>query len=169
MRVAALFDRLHSVGVLHGDAEERHVIGPKDDLSRWRLIDFDQATTVDEIPKGTELGRIADEHYSVQMRFRLSPDVWFLEPRRIFESSFTSASPVIIAKTLGGHSISQQVPDREVRTRGASRSAMASEKSGKTMPQLDPGADDGKAARWRFRRGLSKWFHTKPSKFEWTI
>ena len=164
MRVAALFDSLHSVGVIHGDVEERHVIGPKDDVSQWRLIDFDQATTVDEIPKGRGLLKTAGEHYFVQMRFHLSPDVWFLEPRRIFKSSFTSASPAIASNSPDGFSILQQKPKGEAKMRDASSFSRSSEKPKKTRPRLGPEANNGKTDGWRLGRRLSKLFHAKTLK-----
>ena len=87
-----MYDQLHSVGVIHRDVEVRHVIGPQEDLSRWRIIDFDDAKEFagDELVREKFQEEVLSERYSVAVVFRVSAALWALKPGRLLDTGSDS-------------------------------------------------------------------------------
>ena len=68
--------------VIHRDVQIRHVIGPQEDLSRWRIIDFDGAREYAEDESFEEAFReeVREERIMVGIRLKVSAALWSLEP-----------------------------------------------------------------------------------------
>ena len=89
-----MYDKSHEAGVVHVDVEKRHVIGPTDDVSKWRIIDFDHAQTFTEsdISQADTQKLFDGEKGEVSRCFEISPALWSFSPRRMLDIFSVSAN-----------------------------------------------------------------------------